>query len=176
LSSKPPALHLPEVRREDYSGPWGPLVSGSLAVVARGLKGLVCVGDVVARYCLELGDEVESLVIVYDMKTRRFEHLERPAGLSFDRVRIVNERGTVSLEAYRLLCSLISLERVRVAIEVEGEEDMLALPAITCLKSGWAVTYGIPGKGACIVKYSTVGARIAQTRILQLKPPGALLV
>lgn len=164
------SLRLPDSRREDYSNPWGPVVSGSLMGLARKFNGLICVGDIVSRYCLELEDKVGSLILVYDMRTRRIEALHGLLRPGFKVLRVINERGTVSLEAYRTLCSLVSLNNVKVVIEVLGEEDMLALPAIACLRAGWAVVYGIPGMGACVVGYSTLGTRIAQTRVLQLKP------
>ena len=168
------SFELPEVRREDYSGPWGPVVAGGLRGYVSGVKGLVCVGDVVSRYCLELSDVTESLILVYDGRTRRVDVWGELRVQGFRRIALVNRRSTVSLDAYRVLCNLIGLGEVRAVLEVEGEEDMIALPAIACLKSGWATVYGIPGVGACIVRYSTLNARIAQTRYLQLKPKAIL--
>jgi len=170
LKAESLSLELPEARRVDYSSPWGPVVAGSLRGYISGVKGLVCVGDVVSRYCLELLDLVESLILVYDGRTRRVEVWGELRAQGFARMVLPNMRSTVSLEAYRMLCNLIGSGGVRVALEVEGEEDMLALPAIACLKSGWATVYGIPGVGACIVRYSSLNARIAQTRFLQLRP------
>ncbi len=164
------SLELPEFRRDDYSGPWGPVIVGSLRGRVSGVRGLVCVGDVVSRYCLELLDIVDSLILVYDMKTRRVETTGRLEIAGFKKVVLVNERGTLSLEAYTTLCRLVGLSGLRVVIEVVGEEDMITLAAIACLKSGWAVVYGIPGVGACVVRHSTLNTRIAQTRLLQLKP------
>ena len=164
------SLGLPEARREDYSSPWGPVVVGSLEGYVSGVKGLVCVGDVVSRYCLDLLDHVKSLILVYDRITRRVEARGELDVRGFERIVLANERSTVSLEVYRVLCDLVGLNKVRVVLEVVGEEDMIALPAIACLKRGWAVVYGIPGVGACIIRYSNLNTRIAQTRYLQLKP------
>ncbi len=163
-------LELPEIRREDYSNPWGPVITGSLRGRVGRVRGLVCVGDVVSRYCLELLDTVEGLILIYDMKTRRFETLERLRVTGFKRIILVNERSTISMEVYRRICDLIDLGNQRVILEVMGEEDMIALPAIACLRDGWAIAYGIPNMGACIVRYSVINTRIAQTRFLQLKP------
>lgn len=167
---KLPHLKLPDHLRVDYSNPWGLVVTGSLGSSLSGVKGVVCVGDIVSRYCLELLDQVDSMILVYDMRTRRFRDVGELRVGGFSRYTVVNERGTVSLEVYKLLCDLISTGGVRAAVEVVGEEDMIALPAISCIREGWAVVYGIPDRGACIVRYSGVNVRIAQTRFLQLKP------
>jgi uncharacterized protein (UPF0218 family) len=165
-----PSLELPDHRREDYANPWGPVVAGSLKGRVSGVQGLICVGDVVSRYCLELLGVVESLVLVYDRRTRRVEAVEGLDTAGFKRITLANRRGTLSLEVYRVLCDIVGGRGLRVALEVVGEEDMVALAAIACLREGWAVVYGIPGVGACIVGYSALNARMAQTRILQLKP------
>ncbi|MEM1938800.1 MAG: DUF359 domain-containing protein [Acidilobaceae archaeon] len=159
-------LRLPDKVRVDFTPPWGPVFSGALSI-SGWVNGLVCVGDYVSRLCLE--SSIGNLILVFDGVTRRSDLLEPlgvPSGFSF--YRVSNIRGTISLEAYALICGLLSRDTVRAAILVDGEEDMLALPAIACLKPGWAVVYGIPGVGACIVEYELLASRIAQIRLLQL--------
>ncbi|MCS7107231.1 MAG: DUF359 domain-containing protein [Acidilobaceae archaeon] len=153
-------LRLPERARRDFSVALGP--------VRRELEGdqLVCVGDYVSLLCSRRGGKA---ILVVDGITRRSESLPSPNVHNLPQYEIANERGTLSLQAVELICKLLSAGEGAL-VKVEGEEDMIALAAIACLRPGWKVVYGIPGKGSCIVPYSPLTARIAQTRVLQLEP------
>ncbi|MCX8195502.1 MAG: DUF359 domain-containing protein [Acidilobaceae archaeon] len=153
-------LRLPERHRPDFAAAWGRV---EREVPAEGK--LVCVGDYVSSLCAKRG----SSVLVLDGVTRRTEAFEAQLPGGLPRYSVINEKGTLSLEAYALLCSVIERGESAV-IEVSGEEDMLALAAISCLRPGWSAVYGIPGKGSCIVPYDPVTVRVAQTRVLQLVP------
>ncbi|MDM7274913.1 MAG: DUF359 domain-containing protein [Thermoprotei archaeon] len=170
-----PSLILPEESREDFSQPWGPVFSGPLRVLEEiGPKGVICIGDFVSKLCLEAyaaHGKPQNIIVVFDHTSRRVE----PAGAleipgDFSRVKIYNKRGTLSLEALDTVCGLVEMESVKAALEVEGEEDMVTLAAIACLKPGWLTIYGIPGLGSAVIAYSCLNARIAQGRILGLKP------
>ncbi|MFN4046281.1 MAG: DUF359 domain-containing protein, partial [Acidilobaceae archaeon] len=136
--------------------------------------GVICVGDVVSKLCLDAyvtRGKPHNIIVVFDYTSRRVE----PAGAleipgDFSRIKIYNRRGTLSFDALDTLCSLAEREHVKAALEVEGEEDMVALAAIACLRPGWLTVYGIPGLGAAVIAYSGLNARIAQGRILSLKP------
>ncbi|MEN2999306.1 MAG: DUF359 domain-containing protein [Acidilobaceae archaeon] len=154
-------LRLPERARRDFSVALGP--------TRRELEGegdLVCVGDYVSLLCSRRGGKV---ILVLDGVTRRSEPFAAPSLPSLPEYEVVNERGTLSLEAIALICRLIARGEGAI-VRVEGEEDMIALAAIACLRPGWRVVYGIPGVGSCIVPYSPLTTRIAQTRVLQLRP------
>lgn len=170
-----PSLNLPEESREDFSQPWGPVFSGPLRILEEiDPVGVICVGDVVSKLCLDAyatRRKPQNIIVVFDYISRRVE----PAGTleipgDFSKVKIYNERGTLSLDVLNNICSLVEMEHVKTALEVEGEEDMVTLAAIACLKPGWLTIYGIPGLGAAVIAYSSLNARIAQGRILSLKP------
>ncbi len=170
------SLILPEESREDFSQPWGPVFPGPLTKTLEEIQptGVICVGDIVSKLCLaayEACGKPQNIIIVFDYISRRVEAVEalKIPG-EFLRIKLYNERGTLSLEALNTMCSLIEKENVKAALEVEGEEDMITLAAIACLKPGWTAIYGIPGYGAAFIAHSILNTRIAQGRVLGLKP------
>ncbi|MEB3859909.1 MAG: DUF359 domain-containing protein [Desulfurococcales archaeon] len=163
-----PGLVLPEELRREFSRPWGLLAWGDFTrLLPR--KGLVtCVGDVVSAACLR-GLPVSRLRIIVDGKTRRNISMavNEVSLRGFTVVRVENPPGMVTYQAGKTVCEST---RPGIAIIVEGEEDMLALPAIACSRIGDTVAYGIPGKGVAIVNVTPEAKWHANTRILQLKP------
>jgi len=160
-------LSLPEVLRQDYSLPWGVVVSGDVSGLLSGR--VACVGDYVSLYCLRASERLEALVLVVDGVTRRLERAPGIPSEGFEVYRVVNKRGTLSLEAHRLVCSLLSRGSGRYLVIVDGEEDMVALSAIAC-GHGWTVVYGMPGVGAVLVRVTPATASTANTRMLSLRP------
>ena len=127
---------------------------------------LTCVGDVVSRYCSEASKE--HLVLVIDGKTRRSHkvsiHIE-----GFQVMRITNPPGYLTLEAIKALCKA-EASPGRWLILVRGEEDMLALAALSCMPWRGTLVYGVPSVGATIIRASTAILREAQSRFLLLRP------
>jgi len=159
---------LPEEARRDFARPRGLIYSGDVSPVLSRYPRLVCVGDVVSRYCYESRGGSELLVLVVDGKTRRTVGVEQGfEGLA--RVRVANPRGTLSGEAEELLCGLVG-GGGRWLVEVEGEEDMVALAAAECAPPGTAVVYGVPGVGATVVVSSALTRADAASRKLALRP------
>ncbi|MCE4628473.1 MAG: DUF359 domain-containing protein [Desulfurococcales archaeon] len=165
-----PVLRLPTDIRFDFARPRAPIHSGDFTVLLpRGLPSLACVGDVVSSYCARRPGIAHSLVLVLDGKTRRTRKV-LPVDLEADRkLKIVNPPGTISLGAARTLCDLLERRGTTVLL-VDGEEDMLALPAIACSPLGGAVVYGIPGRGATIILVDRRVRGEAGLRLLSLKP------
>ncbi|MGC9210245.1 MAG: GTP-dependent dephospho-CoA kinase family protein [Acidilobus sp.] len=157
--------------REDFSWPRGLLVSGDLSEFIRAApwRKVICVGDVVSRYCLSSGRPPD--VIVIDGKTRRQEMADAASQVSvehFEKLVLDNPAGGISPAAIEALCDAMKRPS-RSLVVVRGEEDMLALAALMCAEPGSLVIYGIPGKGASLVVVDQAIAREAQTRLLRLE-------
>ncbi len=169
-----PVLFLPVDQRPDFATPRGLLYHGDLGpVLADAREPLVCVGDVVSRYCSALGRR--HVILVVDHVTRRGELIEWGEETGFRRVHVWNPRGALSLEAIDLLCRLTG-ERDRWLVSVEGEEDMIALAALSCMDKGTLV-YGVPPRrdvsgpsGAAVIHASRSTRLEAQSRMLSLRP------
>lgn len=168
-----PAFILPLEARRDFSKPRGVVYSGDITgLLEEARDPLFCIGDVVSQYCMKTGKE--HVVLVVDWKTRRHVGFQErlPAGYTVRRVR--NPPGTVTFEAMREICRL-AREKGKWILVVDGEEDMLALPALACLQDGGTVVYGVPLKGATIIHVGLDTSREAQARFLELRPGLALL-
>lgn len=165
---------IPPSVRVDFSGPRGALVSGQLRhiIELRGWSKVICLGDVVSAFCIE-GVRLPD-VIVFDGRTQRSESkyikesILRDMGFSL--IEVNNPPGGLSVEAMETLCSAMSGSHGRVAIKVNGEEDMLTLAALSCAPVDSLVIYGIPNRGAAVVVTNAIISREAQTRLLRLVP------
>jgi len=163
-------LSLKAEERIDFAQPRGVLVRGDLSpfISGRSWTKVICVGDVVAGYCIKSGRPPD--VVIVDGKTKRQQPAEldvEAKALGYDVIRIVNPPGGVTPEAIEHLCKILK-ESGRQLLLIEGEEDMLALPALMCAPVGSLVIYGIPDRGASLVVINRDVSREAQTRLLRL--------
>ncbi|MCE4624741.1 MAG: DUF359 domain-containing protein [Desulfurococcales archaeon] len=168
-----PAYILPSALRFDFARPRGPVYSGDFTKhIDRSAPSVTCVGDVVSSYCSKgLKDFSGALLMVIDGKTRRTSRIDH----SFNREegniwRVRNPPGTITWFSARLICRLLQEPTGRHLILVDGEEDMLALPSISCTPLGGYVIFGIPLKGAAVVRVYPWILWDAQNRLLSLTP------
>jgi uncharacterized protein (UPF0218 family) len=175
-----PRLILPPEARRDFAAPRGAICRGrDCGALLLGLsRRVACVGDVVAGYCLDALESSrvgrsELLIVVYDGKTRRSERVqplsERLQRLSFNTWKTENPAGGISPGAASLLCR-VARSRGFHAVEVTGEEDMLALVMLECMLERSLVAYGMPGRGMVIVAVTRLRRIDAWLRRLRLRP------
>ncbi len=162
-----PRLCLPREARRDFSRPRGLVYHGDITNILAGAPKLVCVGDVVSSYCSNSG--VDNLVLVVDGKTRRTREAPRLLVEDAVVVKVSNPPGGLTPEAIDVVHRCVS-STGRCIIIVEGEEDMMALPAIASAPEGSIVTYGVPGVGAAIIRVTGYTKLEASNRLLELKP------
>ncbi|KSW11327.1 hypothetical protein CF15_00180 [Pyrodictium occultum] len=147
--------------------PRGELVPG-LGHVAAGLRytRLVTVGDMVSRTAFRLG--LRPFVAVYDCREMRSSVgcPEPPPG--YVRIRARNPRSTIQPEAAGAVRE--ALRRGNAVVEVDGEEDLLALPAILYSDVGVVVAYGQPGEGVVLVQVDQAVKRLAAAILRRLAP------
>lgn len=162
-----PRLCLPQEIRRDFARPRGLIYSGDITPRLTGASKLICVGDVVSAFCARAGSE--NITLVVDGKTRRSEatpiiHLE-----SYKIIRVSNPPGGLTSEAINKMHECAS-SGGKCLIIVNGEEDMLALPAIASAPLNSLVVYGVPGVGAAIIRVTGYTRVEAANRLLELKP------
>jgi len=113
---------------------------------------VVSVGDVVTTDLVANG--VRPQLAIVDCGTMRVvrrsceDLLKLMKG--YEVVRVTNPRSILALEAITAVKKSISSSR-RTLIVVDGEEDLLALPAMLYAPLGGFVVYGYPGRAAVIV-------------------------
>ena len=135
-------MRFPNEVRSILSAPQGVLFERTSDLV-EALKGkkVVSVGDVSTKRLMEFG--IEPVVAIVDGRTRR----EVKVSLRFLRsfVKAFNPPGFICLDAVKAIERALKEE---LWVSVEGEEDLLAIPALMLTENGTALVYGQPGAGA----------------------------
>lgn len=140
---------LPEELRSELRKIWGvPLFNGEKEVFKkfqqfvkkRGFKKIITVGD----YCsLTLPSDIK----IFDGKIKR-KRVKRRLKFSLS---CQNPAGTIQKEVWPVIKKAIKQKE---NVFVEGEEDLLVIPAVLLSSNKTAVVYGFAGKGVCLIEVS----------------------
>lgn len=144
------AATLPPDARGAFKDPLGPVYTDTQRLLADAGSPIIAVGDVVTYHLVEAGET--PAVALVDERTERSpvddgvaETLDTFEG--FDSVREVsNPAATLTAELLSTLREAIESDESTL-IEVDGEEDLAALPAAAIAPDGASVVYGQPGEG-----------------------------
>lgn len=153
-------LTLPDALRDAFTDPMGPVTGDPERVIAAAATTredhdapdapLIAVGDVVTYHLREAG-RIPDVAFI-DGKTEREAVKSGIAEtLSTDeagvrRVAVANPPGVLTADLLTALADALD-DPDPVLIEVDGEEDLAALPAIVAAPAGSSVVYGQPGEG-----------------------------
>jgi uncharacterized protein (UPF0218 family) len=110
---------------------------------------LAVVGDFVAANVIAAG--LFPDIVVVDNKTLRAQI--KPIVHGLKEINVPNEAATINAKAWLALRTAVTLKR-RVAIVVEGEEDLLVLPLLAEMPLGSVIAYGQPHEGLVAVTVS----------------------
>jgi uncharacterized protein (UPF0218 family) len=139
---------LPESLREELKDPFGPVVSDALSGHL-GEAPIATVGDVVTGEALDEG--VLPQLMVVDGHTKRTEDPEVPDfPEELNRIPVDNPAGEITDELWQAVATAYAGSTCTL-IEITGEEDLAALPAIVHAPKGANVVYGQPDEGAVVV-------------------------
>jgi uncharacterized protein (UPF0218 family) len=150
-------LILPEEMRWELKRPLGLLLEGSPKETAERLFELcsrsnitmsASVGDFVSRNLMEHGLEPDIIVFDGRIMRRDVEPIE-PEGRLVIRTR--NRAGRIEEGVWDALGRAVTLKR-RVAVHVEGEEDLMVIPLILLMPLGSVIFYGQPEVGVVMVE------------------------
>lgn len=142
-----------EEMKELVRKPFGELREGDIKYDEKIAKAypIVVVGDYSFKKMLEAG--MRPHVVVVDSKVERKISV-RPDLTGYRVTFATNPPGTIQPEAARAVVEAV-LAGGR-AVLVDGEEDLLALPAMHALPPGGVLIYGQPRMGYVIVEESSV--------------------
>ncbi|MEF8908442.1 MAG: DUF359 domain-containing protein, partial [Haloarculaceae archaeon] len=131
----------------------GPVFTDTEELLAAAGRPVVAVGDMVTYHLLEAGHT--PAVALVDERTEREAVDERVQtaldAADFDReVRVENPPATLSAALLEALAEAIENGETTL-LDVDGEEDLAALPAILAAPDGASVVYGQPGEGMVLV-------------------------
>ena len=142
-------LYLPEQLRSELKKVWGVSIFGKEADVLRNYQNIVKQKDfkkiiTVGDYC---SAKLFSHVKIFDGKVER-QKVEKTLAhiLTCD-----NAAGTIQAGVWQVLQTAISKNQ---NVFVNGEEDMLVIPVVLLSENGFAVVYGFPQKGICVIEVS----------------------
>ncbi|WP_435074153.1 GTP-dependent dephospho-CoA kinase family protein [Halorubrum sp. HHNYT27] len=151
-------LTLPESMRDAFKEPLGPVTADADELLAdaaetRGERAapdapIIAVGDVVTYHLREAG-RVPDVALIDGKTEREAVDAEIEAALAAAdarRIHVDNPPASLSAELLEALGEALS-DADPVIIEVTGEEDLAALPAILAAPDGASVVYGQPGEG-----------------------------
>lgn len=161
---------LPPALRPVLATPFGPVHDTGEAL--RKVKGrmVISVGDVVTQMFLDGG--VLPKVMVIDGVTQRGAVVENAlVNLPTHNVRRVKVKNPPAMLTQQLIAALDAGIRGKgsTLIEVVGEEDLAALPAMIVAPEGAAVCYGQPNRGVVIVVVTPVVRQRAQDILNQME-------
>lgn len=142
-------LYLPTELRSELKKVWGIPIFGKEEEVAREykriikekkFKKIITIGD---RCSLSLPSDVK----VFDGKINR-EKIEKSLSFSLS---CSNPSGTIQEEVWSIIEKAIKENK---NVFVDGEEDLLVIPAVLLAKESSAVVYGFFNKGICLIEVS----------------------
>ncbi|HIQ23708.1 MAG TPA: DUF359 domain-containing protein [Pyrodictium delaneyi] len=128
---------------------------------------LIVIGDRVTRAAFKLG--LKPVLAIYDCVEMR-ENVECPEPPShYRRETVFNPRSSVSFVAARVIRDVIR-QGANTAIQVYGEEDLLAIPAILYADIGYVVAYGQPSRGVVLVWVDSYVKRLVANLLRSFEP------
>ncbi len=166
-------LGLPEVMREELREPLGQLLQGHQVIPSLAPGGRVAtVGDFCSQDLMQRG-RLPDLALVDHMSKRvpGPKWVQAFRGWPGDRRRVKNPPGVITADLWLAVDEGFKSAR-RVLIEVQGEEDLGALPCIALAPPGSSVLYGLPGRGVVLV-VADEGARSKALEIMGRMQHGA---
>jgi len=147
---------LPDELRDLLKEPLGVLVDEQeLLNLLSDEKHIVCVGDLVTYTLLKNGISPSLCIVDYiterkdcssEIKDKIKSNCENP-------IKINNPSGSITDDLWNKIDFCYkNLKKQPFCIEITGEEDLAALPAIYLAPSDVTVIYGLPNRGVVVVK------------------------
>jgi len=150
---------LPEHLRNKLKKPLGQLIKGppsiTFKIIKEELKRLqpcktITVGDIVTYSAKK--HNISLSIAIIDQKTMREKSKVKINYTGNETlVSVINPPGTITYDAWKAVERAMT-QNEEVIILVDGEEDLLALPAIYLAPDGSIVIYGQPHEGVVVVK------------------------
>ena len=126
---------------------------------------IISVGDVVSMDLIHAG--FSPAICVIDFHTKRTGIDESITGKYFPTIHqsVPNRRGTINPKIKDVLINSFDIyqkTKTTQIIKVDGEEDLLALPAILLSPLDSYVIYGLPDTGICLVKVTSESKNLSE--------------
>jgi len=151
---KNPNLHLPASLREELQKPIGKVVTNALEVkqFLSSSSLLISVGDIVTTSLMQ--DGIIPHISIIDFRTRRHALDKSLIEKFFSHVQVTlhNPPGTINDDFAQLFLGILHNKPTNEVIRIEGEEDLLTMPAILLSPLGTYIIYGQFEVGMVVVE------------------------
>ncbi|QSX00325.2 GTP-dependent dephospho-CoA kinase family protein [Haloterrigena alkaliphila] len=144
-------LVLPDDLRHELKEPMGPIETDADRLLADVDGPLIAVGDVVTYHFLTAGRPPDVALVDERTKRSAVDEEIRAAVTEATHLEAVNPPAEISQAVVEALLEGLARDEPT-TILVEGEEDLVALPAIVAAPEGASVVYGQPDEGMVHVK------------------------
>jgi len=156
--SKNNQLILPEEMREELRKPLGKVIESLKFIKSGKIPMIISVGDIVTQKLLEIG--IDPDVKIIDFRTRRKQfsvsNFQFSMNFQFSKLqKYPNKAGTINIETTNKLKEVINnaaVKKQKYWLVIDGEEDLLTLPAILLAPLSSLVLYGQWDRGAVMVE------------------------
>ncbi len=161
-------LKLPDKLRDELKKPSGRIAKDIKELGIRPGDTIITIGDRVTHDALAAG--IRPKVCVYDSRIERrivpvsAKIEEYPA----EKISLKNPPGSLNEDAFDVLAKAVA-GKENVKIEVDGEEDLIAVAAIDAAPIGAAVLYGQPGEGIVYAKIDKETKEMIKEIISEMK-------
>lgn len=153
-------LELPDDDRAVFKEPMGPVYTDVESLLADAGRPVIAVGDVVTAHLRSAGHR--PAVALVDGRTERSPVDEDVADRLGDADRsVANPAATLTAELLAALADAVARDEPT-TIDVDGEEDLAAVPAVLVAPDGAAVVYGQPGEGMVLVEVDEDARAVAR--------------
>ncbi len=158
MAFRPTATQLADMKR-----PLGHLLKGNTRETMAKLVGLVretkpakitTVGDTVSEEAMKAGIHVNLRIVDHRTMRKPIESTTKPSNREFS---LTNPAGVITDEAFSTIHAAMAHQEA--LIIVEGEEDLLTIPAVLESPDNSLVVYGQPMEGVVVI---TVTPRVKQ--------------
>lgn len=149
---------LPEGLRKKLKKPFGISILGKKKEVVekfrqllaeKKFKKIITVGD----YCsLTLPSDIK----IFDGKIKR-KKIAPPQKFFSGALKCSNPKGTIQTDCWQTIKSALKENK---NVFAEGEEDLLAIPAVLLAPKKAAIVYGLPNQGICVIEISDKAKKI----------------
>jgi len=137
---------IPDSKRDELRKPLGKVIQD---IEKEEIKGrIVSVGDMVTMTLQKKG--ISPDIAIVDYKIERKEYKGEPFHAE-EVIRVRNPPGVITGALWNAIATSYSKDK-KMLIEVEGEEDLAALPAIYLAPENTTVIYGLPSVGMVVVE------------------------
>ena len=143
--------------RDELKKPIGRLLSGhEFLQTIHTYENIIAVGDYLSHSLLN--NNIFPQIMIVDYKTRRDAISTQQKKVlqqsKYTSIKLINPAGVITEELWetmKSLCNSFNPSRF-IRVEVEGEEDLAALPAILFAPENVTIIYGMPDKGVVVVE------------------------